>query len=260
MSAANAVPADGRPPPAVEVAGVARRFGYRWALRGVSLRIEPGEAVALLGRNGSGKTTLLRILATALRPSRGEGRIFGHDLVREADRVRALIGVLGHAPALYGDLTASENLAFALKMAGRPIDAAAMARALDFVGLGRETDERVRGFSAGMQRRLSLARLILLGPRLLLLDEPYASFDAEGVERINAFLTEQRAAGNTVIVTTHDLPKAAGIVDRVVRLDGGRVVEDISARDAFAALEGGDGGAGMSAAVAMAGTGTTGDR
>lgn len=225
MSAAGAAQS-GQRPPAVDVAGIARRFGYRWALRGISLHVEEGESVALLGRNGSGKTTLLRILSTALRPTRGAGRVHDHDLVREADRVRACIGVLGHSPGLYNDLTAAENLDFAMRMAGRGAVAGARDRALEEVGLAGEVDERVRGFSAGMKRRLGLARLMLLEPRLLLLDEPYASFDDDGVERVNAFLDAHRAAGNTIIVATHDPAKAGRRIDRVVRLESGRLIED----------------------------------
>lgn len=213
-------------PPAIEVEGLARRFGRRWALRGVSLGVESGEAVALLGHNGSGKTTLLRVLSTALRPTRGGGRIYGHDLVHETGPIRAAVGVLGHAPGIYGDLSARENLEFALRMAGRDIDAAALDEALESVRLAADADRRTREFSAGMQRRLGLARLIVLRPPLLLLDEPYASFDADGIDRINAFLLEHRAAGGTVIVSTHDLAKASGIVDRVVRLESGQVVSD----------------------------------
>jgi heme exporter protein A len=208
--------------PAVEVMQVARRFGERWALRGVSLRVEAGEVLALLGRNGSGKTTLLRILSTALRPTRGSGRVLGFDLVREASSIRGEIGVLGHSPGLYGDLTARENLRFALRMLGRKVDPTAIEDALEAVSLGREGDTSVRGFSAGMQRRLALARILLHRPRLLLLDEPYASFDPGGIELVNSYLVEHRERGGTAIVATHDLARASGVLDRVFELRDGR--------------------------------------
>ena len=218
--------------PAVRLDRVARRFGRRWALRGVSLDVAPGEVVALVGHNGSGKTTLLRIVSTALRPTLGSGSVLGHDLARAADAVRSSVGVLGHAPGLYQDLTADENLRFATRMLGRAADAAAIARALAAVGLSAEAGTRVRGFSAGMMRRLGLARLLLQPPMLLLLDEPFASFDADGIERINAFIADRRTSGGAVLVATHDPGKAEHLIDRVVRLEGGRIVEGALARDA----------------------------
>jgi heme exporter protein A len=184
--------------------------------------VEAGETVALLGHNGSGKTTLLRILATALRPTRGSGSIFGCDLVREASRIRGLIGVLGHSAGLYGDLTAAENLRFAMRMLGLAPDPAIIAGVLETVSLRREMDERVRGFSAGMHRRLALARLLLQRPQLVLLDEPYASFDAAGIELVNSYLTEHRARGGTAVVATHDLARGSGVLDRAIELQGGR--------------------------------------
>lgn len=224
---------------AVVARGLARRFGRRWALRGVSLDVARGEAVALVGHNGSGKTTLLRLLATALRPTLGTGSIHGLDLVREADAIRALVGFLAHAPGLYQDLTAEENLRFAVRMRGLRVDRRLLARALDDVGLGAEAGTRVRGYSSGMQRRLALARLLLHPPQLLLLDEPFASFDADGIERVNAFIAERRAAGAAVIVATHDPDKAAGLIDRVVALESG-VVTDGSAAGASAGDRVGD--------------------
>jgi heme exporter protein A len=210
--------------PAIEVSGIARRFGERWALRGVSLRVEAGETVALLGRNGSGKTTLLRILSTLLRPTRGTGRIFGYDLIAEAVHIRGDLGVLGHSPGLYGDLTAAENLRFALRMYGQAADPEIIHEALEAVSLGREADRHVRGFSAGMQRRLALARLMLRRPRLVLLDEPYASFDASGIDLVNGYLSEHRANGGAAVVATHDLARGRGVLDRVVELESGRAL------------------------------------
>lgn len=210
--------------PIVELSGIARKFGDRWALRGVTLSVLPGEGVALLGRNGGGKTTLLRIIATLLRPSRGGGRIFGYDLVREAASIRGEIGMLGHSPGIYGDLTAAENLRFALRMLGRPVSADRIREALEVVSLERYADERTRGFSAGMQRRVGLARLLLQQPRLVLLDEPYASFDAAGIELINKFLGEHLARGGAAVVATHDLARGRGVLGRVIELQGGRAV------------------------------------
>jgi len=215
-------------PPAIEVEGLARRFGRRWALRGVDLRVGQGEAVALMGRNGSGKTTLLRVVATLLRPTRGHVRVAGRDVVAESAAVRERVGLMGHAPGVYDDLTAAENLRFAMRMMGRPVDEERIAEALAAVGLATEADERVRGFSAGMRRRLVLARLRLQEPDVLLLDEPYASFDAEGVERLNAFVRETVERGGAVLVATHDLARGEGVLERALVLDSGRVVQELS--------------------------------
>jgi len=218
-------PASGRPP-AVEIEGLARRFGRRWALRGVDFRVEPGEAVALLGRNGSGKTTLLRVVATLLRPTRGRVRVAGRDVVGEAAAVREHVGLMGHVPGLYDDLTAAENLRFAIRMMGRAVEEKGIAEALAAVGLAGEARERVRGFSAGMRRRLVLARLRLQRPDVLLLDEPYASFDAEGVELLNAFVRETVDRGGAAVVATHDLARGVGVLERALVLDAGRVIEE----------------------------------
>lgn len=222
--------------PALEADNVAHNFGGRWILRGASLTVHPGEAVALLGRNGSGKTTLLRIAATLLRPSRGAVRVYGHDVVKAADAVRGCVGVLGHAPALYEDLTAGENLSFAFRMYGERPDPSRIQALLEGVGLGAETHSRVRGFSAGMRRRLSLARVLIRPPRLLLLDEPYASFDPEGIAFVNTLVEDTKARGDAVLLVTHDPERASVVADRMVRLVEGRVVEAVDATDAAASV------------------------
>ncbi|CAN5694927.1 heme ABC exporter ATP-binding protein CcmA [soil metagenome] len=219
--------------PAVCLTGVARRFGQRWVLRGIDLRIDAGDIVALTGRNGSGKTTLLRIIATLLRPTRGRVTVFGADTTREPDDIRAVVGLLGHESALYDDLSAAENLVFSLRMAGLSPDMPAIGAALDQVGLAGVPDERVRGFSAGMRRRLGLARLLLRPPRLLLLDEPYASFDQDGIDLVNAFAVSTAAAGGVVLLSTPDMARAVEVVTRRVHVADGRTTEleagDVSA-------------------------------
>ncbi|MGQ0561439.1 MAG: heme ABC exporter ATP-binding protein CcmA [Gemmatimonadota bacterium] len=209
--------------PALELSNVARRFGRRWVLRGVSARVRAGESVALMGRNGSGKTTLLRVIATALRPSRGGGAVFGNRLVDDADEVRELIGMLGHHAGLYDDLTAAENLRFSMQMYGLDASRARIDAALDEVGLGHESRERVRGFSAGMRRRLALARLLLRPPRLLLLDEPYAAFDQPGIEQVNAYVHRIVEAGGAAVIATHDLGRVSALAGRVLRIEDGRI-------------------------------------
>ena len=214
-----------RPAAVVELDGVARRFGVHWPLRGIDLAVGPGEGVALMGRNGSGKTTLLRILSTALRPTRGRGRVLGHDLVSEASSVRARTGVLGHAPALYLDLTPRENLVFAQRMHGAVPDLRAVDAALERADLREFADERVRHFSSGMLRRVSLARLLLREYAILLLDEPFASFDADGIVLLDEIARAARARGAAVIVATHDPVRARVMADRAVVVEQGRLRE-----------------------------------
>jgi heme exporter protein A len=232
--------------PALAFDAVARRFGRRWVLRGVDLRIMAGAVTGLLGRNGGGKTTLLRVAATALRPTRGAVRVYGVDAFRQPAAVRPWIGLLGHHAGVYDELTAAENLRFSLRMAGLPADRARIRQVLERVRLTAEHDEVVRGFSAGMRRRLGLARLMLRPPRLLLLDEPYASFDADGIETINGFAREITTAGGAVLMTTHDLERGAGVIDRVVRIEEGRIIE--AAPMIQTAIDPGCGGASRAAA------------
>jgi heme exporter protein A len=212
--------------PAVELSGIAQRLGKRWALRGVTCTVAPGELVAIVGHNGSGKTTLLRVVATALRPTKGTGRVFGYDLKREADAVRGMTSLLTFATGLYDDLTAAENLEFAQQMAGQPRDRKAVERALERVGLRADIHGKVRTFSSGMQRRVALARLYLRPANLLLLDEPYNSLDAGGVELIDDLLIGVRDRGGSALVVLHDLERGRAMFDRVIELREGRVADE----------------------------------
>lgn len=209
---------------AIELTGVARRFGHRWVLRGLDANVRVGEAVALVGRNGCGKTTLLRILSTTLRPHRGTARIFGYDVKTHSDDVREHVGLLGHNAGLYDDLSAFENLVFAQRMFGFDPDTKVIEGALERVGLGGFRNDRARGFSSGMRRRLSLARIVLRRPKLLLLDEPFASFDEEGIERVYEIVREVVAAGGAAFIATHDLARARPVIDRVVRMEEGKLL------------------------------------
>jgi heme exporter protein A len=208
---------------AVELDNIARRFGRRWVLRGLHLVVSAGETVAVTGKNGSGKTTLLRVIATLLRPTRGQGNVFGRALGKQSDEIRELVNMLGHHSGLYDDLTASENLRFSMQMYGLEVSPTKIEQALDEVGLGKEAKERVRGFSSGMRRRLALARMLLRPTALVLLDEPYAAFDQQGIERVNEYVRTVVSNGGSAIIATHDVMRAADVTPRIVHLDGGRL-------------------------------------
>jgi heme exporter protein A len=212
---------NGEPDKAINVSGLGKRFGIRWVLRGVSLEVGHGEAVGLLGPNGSGKSTVLRILGTLLNPNAGTASINGLDIVRNASGVREHVGYLAHSPGLYEDLTARENLRFAADMLGLPY--AAVEGTLERVGLAHVAGDRVRGFSAGMQRRLALARLILRAPKVLLLDEPYSNLDAKGVELMNSIIAGIVQTGGAALVVLHELTPASAVLARTLTLADGRI-------------------------------------
>ncbi|MEP7040487.1 MAG: heme ABC exporter ATP-binding protein CcmA [Chloroflexota bacterium] len=214
-------------PPAVATVELARLFGRSAALAGVSLTVEMGRTVALLGPNGAGKTTLLRILATAIRPSYGSLSIDGIDALQEPDLVRGRAVYLSHATAHYDDLTAEENLRFAATMfgwgasEGLPV----VREALATVDLEAVAGQRVRTFSAGMRKRLALARVLVSRPSLLLLDEPHAALDGEGMALVDRVIGLWKGAGVTVIVASHQAERIASLADATVRLEAGLVAE-----------------------------------
>src|SRR4030095_14290934 len=176
--------------PLIRVTGLRKTFGNHRVLDGLDLEVHAGEAVAMLGANGAGKTTLLKILATLVRPTRGTATVAGHDCARDAEGARPHIGLVAHGSYVYEDLTALENLRFWTTLAGLSPTPAALAGALAGVELERAADERVRTFSAGMKRRLSLARCVLTRPSVLLLDEPFGGLD----QRAKKWLAEHPAA------------------------------------------------------------------
>ena len=196
------------------------------AVRDLDLTVNEGEVVALLGPNGAGKTTLLKIVATLLRPSRGTATVADHDCARESEAVRPLIGVVAHGVQLYEDLTARENLKFWAMLAGLPADADTLAQALAEVELERHGNARVRTFSAGMKRRLALARVGLARPRVLLLDEPFAALDARARKWLEARLESFKAGGGALLMATHSFGRELGAADRIAILAGGRVALD----------------------------------
>jgi len=212
-------------PPAVLTTDLARLFAGSPALAGVSLRVDAGRAVGLLGPNGAGKTTLLRILATAIRPSYGRAAVDGYDLGRDAAIVRERVAYLSHATGLYDDLTARENLRFSAEMLSTEDAAARVERALADVGLAARAGDRVREFSAGMRKRLALGRILLGRASLVLLDEPYAALDADGMALVDRLLAAWRDVGVAVLVASHTTERMASMLDGSAVLDRGLVAE-----------------------------------
>jgi heme ABC exporter ATP-binding subunit CcmA len=210
----------------IHVSGLRKTFGTHRVLDDVGLDVRAGEAVALLGANGAGKTTLVKILATLVRPSRGTARVAGHDCVEHAEVVRAQVGLVGHGSYVYEDLTALENLTFWTALAGLSPTAADLMAALADVELERVAHERARTFSAGMKRRLSLARVVLARPRVLLLDEPSAGLDERARKWLEEHLQAFKARGGGVLIATHSLGRELSVADRVAILAGGRIVHD----------------------------------
>jgi heme ABC exporter ATP-binding subunit CcmA len=209
----------------VQFANIEKRFGMRLALRGVSISISPGEFVALVGANGSGKTTLLRIAALLMRPSGGSIKIGGEDS-ETLPAIRARCGMVSHATLLYDELTAQENLQFFAKLYDLPHAYEICAAALERVGLSTRARDLVRTFSRGMRQRLSLARAMMTGPRLLLLDEPATGLDPEGQAWLGSEAARLHLEGCTILMSTHGRNEVQSAVTRAVRLDAGLVAED----------------------------------
>jgi len=209
--------------PAIELLGLRRSFGPVNVLRGVDLEVLPGERVLLVGPNGSGKTTLIKTLATLLRPTAGQARVAGFDVVREADMVRRCVGLVGHQTFLYGELTAAENLAFYARMYGVE-DGSRCRETLWLVGLSERADKQTRTLSRGMQQRLALARVALHRPPVLLLDEPDAGLDQQGITVLDTLLRGSAESGCAVLFTSHNLQRGLEMASRVAVLSKGRIV------------------------------------
>ena len=205
---------------AFELRGLWRAFGDRAVLRDVSIAVPVGSTLAVLGPNGAGKTTLLRILATLLRPTSGEVSVLGCALPREAWRARGRIGLLGHEPLLYRDLTAAENLRFHGRLHGLGDEAAQRVdELLRQVRMSRRADELVRNLSAGMVQRLAVCRVLLHEPELLLLDEPRSHLEPEAGALVEPLLGP--APGRTRVLVTHEVDAALTEADLVLALRAG---------------------------------------
>lgn len=209
-------------PFALQLRQVWLRLGREVILRGVDLDVPVGAGVTLLGENGAGKTTLLRLLASVFTPTRGEGRIMGFDM-KDSRSVREFIHLMPVDGALYPDLTCTENLEFALQMHAQTGNVGGV---LERVNLTHAAQRRVRYLSAGMRKRLALARAYLLARPLTLVDEPFANLDDAGRALVLDLLGELHAGGCTLIVAAHEPELARQLAPRTLYLRAGKLVEE----------------------------------
>ncbi|HKO59195.1 MAG TPA: ABC transporter ATP-binding protein [Thermoanaerobaculia bacterium] len=204
---------------AVDVRGVSRRYGRRWALADVSFSVPAGAVAMIAGPNGSGKSTLLRILATAIRPDLGMALVAGFDVAREREDVRRVTALLSHYSYLYEALTGRENLG--ITASGPSARFADGTSALQRVGLSARADDPVSTYSAGMRKRLSFARVLMQQPQVVLLDEPYGQLDPDGFRLVDEVIAELRGKA-TIIMATHQVERVGKLADMKVELEEGR--------------------------------------
>lgn len=208
---------------AIRAQGLAKAFGTRKALDGVSFELPQGAFLSIFGPNGAGKTTLLRVLSTLARPTEGQASICGIDLKEEPDKVRGFIGMISHASMLYPDLTAEENLTLYAELYGVANPKARVRELLDAVGLSHRRLDAVRTFSRGMTQRVSIARALVHDPQVVFLDEPYSGLDPHAVDIFDELIESVRG-DRTFVMVSHDLAKGFEMCTHALVLARGRIV------------------------------------
>ena len=219
--------------PAIEVAGLTKRFGDVVALDGVDLQVAPGTVYGLLGPNGAGKTTTVRILTTIIKPDSGTARVLGLDVAEEPQRVRASIGLAGQYAAVDEQLTGRENLRLVGQLCHQP-KAEVAGRAdelLERFALTHAADRPLKTFSGGMRRRLDLAASLVHRPPVLFLDEPTAGLDPKSRSDLWDLIRELVADGTTLLLTTQYLEEADQLADRIAVIDRGTVIAEGTATE-----------------------------
>ena len=202
---------------------VARLRGRRWVLSHVDLQVAPGEVWAIAGANGAGKTTLLRVIASLLPPNRGTVRLDDRDPEQDLEAYRSQIAFLSHRMGMYEELSGLENLDSVARLLGTPRSETEIAALCDQVGIQGAANVPVRKYSAGMRKRLALARLTLQTPRLVLLDEPYGQLDEAGFDLVDEMIRRWKDEGCAVVLASHLLQRAGGVADRGAVLADGQI-------------------------------------
>lgn len=212
------------PPTLISVQNLYKRFGRKTVLRGIELSVGEGQVMALLGANGAGKTTLLRLVSGLSKPDRGEVRLAGVTFGRAGHELRRYIGLVSHAPLLYDNLTAEENLHFFARMYDLQSPTARIESVLRAVDLWPRRRDPVRTYSRGMVQRLAIGRAILHNPPVLLLDEPDTGLDQASADMLHNLIRQLGAANRAILLSTHNLDRAVEWADSVSLLVGGKIV------------------------------------
>ncbi len=212
--------------PAVQTRDLSRVYGNMVALSSLNLTVEKGDLFGFIGSNGAGKTTTLRILATFLTPSSGAAEVLGHDVVRDADRVRHLIGYMPDFFGVYKDMEVTEYLDFFGACYKIPASQRekTITDVLELVGLSEKQGALIGALSRGMQQRLGLARVLIHDPQLLLLDEPASGLDPRARIEMMAILQELQRMGKTIIISSHILSELQSLCNRCCIIEKGKLI------------------------------------
>ena len=210
----------------IEAENLTKKFDDFTAVDRIDLNVPSGQVLALLGPNGAGKTTTVRMLTSILRPTQGWARVAGYDVVRQADQVRASVGVLTENHGLYGRMNAEEYLLFFAQLYGLEPKQARVrfGQMLDQFGLGWARRKRLGEFSKGMRQKLALIRALLHDPSVLLLDEPTSAMDPESARTVRDVIQSLRTSARTIVLCTHNLTEAEELADQIAIIRNGRII------------------------------------
>ncbi len=211
---------------------IGKVFGHIKALRGIDLTVRKGEFLTIFGPNGAGKTTLIKILAMLIKQTSGKIIIAGANIAKEKSaELKRMIGMISHNTFLYDNLTAYENLRFYASMYNSKVDKEKLYSLLNEVGLYDRKDDAVRTYSRGMQQRLSIARGIVHDPEIVFLDEPFTGLDQHAAKMLQKLLVSIHTEGRTIVMVTHNLPRALEMSETIAILSQGKIVFHASAKE-----------------------------